>query len=61
MENTNKSISCRDIEPLQEWSAEPMRLALMSQNGYLYELWLPNKLDGKYSFRQPTGARQHLL
>ena len=56
MENTNKSISCRDIEPLQEWSAEPMRLALMSQNGYLYELWLPNKLDGKYSFRQPTGA-----
>ena len=56
MDNTNRAINWRDNEASKEQSSEPMRLALMSQNGYLYELWLPNRLDGKYSFSQTSGG-----
>lgn len=56
MENTNRTINWRNIESSQERATEPMKLALMSQNGYLYELWLPNRLDGKYSFSQSSGG-----
>lgn len=49
MDNTITTYRHNNMET-QSLTSEPMRLALMSQSGYLYELWLPSKPDGKYSF-----------
>lgn len=56
MDNTNRTINIHNNGDSQDLVSESMRLALMSLNGRLYELWLPNRLEGKYSFSQFPGG-----
>ena len=61
MDSTNNTIIASDIDPAAESASLPMQGALMSQNGQLSELWLPDKLSGKYCFPQIPGMKPVLF
>ena len=57
MDNTSKTLNTHVFEAALENASEPMKIALMSQNGQLSEVWLPNRLSGKYCFAQIPGGK----
>lgn len=57
MDSTSKTLNRHVSESALEAASEPMKIALMSQNGQLSEVWLPNRLSGKYCFAQIPGGK----
>ncbi len=57
MDNTSKTLNTHASEAALEGTSDPMKIALMSQNGQLSEVWLPNRLSGKYCFAQIPGRK----